>query len=102
MFSTLCGRGLVDCPAESRRKVDHRAVIPVIPHRELDEMAVLFPLDDDLIAGTVTHDQRGAGALLAVELIAEHCRIFPQVDPAFGRLEFLSGMVFLFLCTPLF
>jgi len=60
--------------------------VVVVADREVDVMAILVALDDDLVAAA-SHDGGPAPTLALVELIAHAGRILPQVDLALEVIQ---------------
>src|ERR1035438_9351825 len=62
-------------------EIDDRAVIPVVPDREIDVVAVTIEFDNHLVTA-VPHDRGPAPAFALVEGIALFRRVLAQVDIA--------------------
>src|ERR1019366_3270095 len=67
-------------------KINDRAVIPVIPDRKINVVAVAIELDNHLVA-TVPHHSRAAPAFALVEGVALFNRALTQVDFCFEILQ---------------
>ena len=71
----------------SLQEIDNGAVVPVIPHREENVMAMVVALDDDLVRAAPQH-RASPPALAPVHLIAETDGKLAQVNLPFEGIEF--------------
>ena len=67
-------------------EINDGAVIPLIPHRKVNIVAVGIELNDNLVS-TVAHDGGPAPALPAIERVALSSGVFTQVDLALEVLQ---------------
>ena len=71
-------------------EVDDRAVVGIVPDREINPVpAAGIPADDDLVATRAAHSDAVPAALAAVEDIALRRRVFGQVDLLLEVVDFL-------------
>jgi len=71
----------------SLQEIDNGAVVPVIPHREENVMAMVVALDDDLVRAAPQH-RASPPALAPVHLIAQTDGKLAQIYLPFEGIEF--------------